>query len=463
MSPLLLQGAVNFVLLNGDPAGVGFNDPTPAAPVGGNPGVTIGQQRINVFIRAAQIWGAELNSPVDVRVFASWPADLPCSATGAVLGAAGPTFIVADTPGTLPNYWYPAALGDKLNGANISGPGLPPNTPDIVAFFNPDLGKPGCLPGVPFYLGIDGNTPPGTIDLLETLVHEIGHGLGFLTVTDETTGAFCCGPGGPFLPSIFDRFLLDKNIGLHWDAMSNAQRMASAINNAGNLVFDGPLVVGAAPGVLGPAAEVRVTAPASAVATYIAGPSMFGPSLAAPVLAELMPVTGGGGLACAPLSPLDAAAVAGKIALIARGTCAFTAKVKNAQNAGALGVIISNNLPGAPPNNLNGIDPTIVIPSAQVTLADGNALRNRLLHRSRTNSGVFVRLGNSATLRAGADALNRVVMYAPNPVQPGSSISHYDVSAFPNLLMEPFDTPDTDLSVKPPGDLTLPALNQLGW
>jgi hypothetical protein len=98
-----------------------------------------------------------------------------------------------------------------------------------------------------------------------------------------------------------------------------------------------------------------------------------------------------------------------------------------------------------------------------VSQADGATLQNLLRFRSRIHSGVNVRFGPSAVRRAGADEANRVFIFAPSPVQPGSSISHWDVSAYPNLLMEPFDTADTDLSVKPPGDLTLPALQQMGW
>ena len=44
---------------------MGFNDPTPATPVGGNTGTTIGAQRLIVFKEAARIWGAVLPSNVD--------------------------------------------------------------------------------------------------------------------------------------------------------------------------------------------------------------------------------------------------------------------------------------------------------------------------------------------------------------------------------------------------------------
>jgi hypothetical protein len=45
----------------------------------------------------------------------------------------------------------------------------------------------------------------------------------------------------------------------------------------------------------------------------------------------------------------------------------------------------------------------------------------------------------------------------------GSSVSHWDVSASPNLLMEPNINDDLTLSVVPPLDLTLTLLKDLGW
>ena len=59
----------------------------------------------------------------------------------------------------------------------------------------------------------------------------------------------------------------------------------------------------------------------------------------------------------------------GKIAIVDRGACNFTVKAKNAQNAGAIGVIIANNqATGA--INLGGADPTVVIPAVSLSLED---------------------------------------------------------------------------------------------
>ena len=72
----------------------------------------------------------------------------------------------------------------------------------------------------------------------------------------------------------------------------------------------------------------------------------------------------------------NAAAVAGKIALVDRGTCTFAVKAKNAQNAGVAALVIANNVAGG--LSMTGDDPTIAIPVVSVTLADGSAIKAQL-------------------------------------------------------------------------------------
>ena len=74
--------AATVVIQNVDGAGEGFNDPTPAAPVGGNPGTTLGAQRLNAFTFAANLWGAALQSSVTILVQAKMDPQT-CTATSA--------------------------------------------------------------------------------------------------------------------------------------------------------------------------------------------------------------------------------------------------------------------------------------------------------------------------------------------------------------------------------------------
>lgn len=71
------------------------------------------------------------------------------------------------------------------------------------------------------------------------------------------------------------------------------------------------------------------------------------------------------------------ASVAGKFALIHRGSCAFTTKVANAQASGAVGVVISTNNAGSPPI-MGGTDPSITIPSVSILQSDGAAIEAAL-------------------------------------------------------------------------------------
>ena len=96
---LQAQAAATITIVNGNAAGIGFNDPTPVAnPVGGNTGTTLGAQRLIAFQAAADIWGATLTSTQAITILATFEP-LTCSATSAVLGSAGAIAIWSDFPG----------------------------------------------------------------------------------------------------------------------------------------------------------------------------------------------------------------------------------------------------------------------------------------------------------------------------------------------------------------------------
>ncbi len=430
--------ATTITIVNSDAAGEGFNDPTPAAPVGGNPGTTVGAQRLFVFQTAAKIWGQLLQSPIEIRVTARFDP-LTCTATSGVLGSAGPISADRDFPGAIfASTWYHEALANKLSGIDLSA------NNDIQATFNSSVGGAACLP-VGWYYGIDGNEG-SQIELLPVVIHELGHGLGFSTTTNGQTGALLMS-----FPHVYDRFLFNPQNGLHWNQMTAAQRAASALTCT-NLVWDGPLVTSRATVFLGPKPLLRVTSPAPAAGDYEVGQATFGPPLSETgVAGGVVLANDGVGVATNACEPLINV-VAGKIVLLDRGGCAFTIKVKNAQDAGAIGVIVADSVAGCPPVGMSGTDPTITIPSVRVTQADGNILRTNLTGQNAT---ILV----DPTKHAGTNPSGRVMMYAPNPFQSGSSVSHWDTGATPDLLMEP--AINASLSSDP--DLTIQAFGDMGW
>jgi minor extracellular serine protease Vpr len=81
---------------------------------------------------------------------------------------------------------------------------------------------------------------------------------------------------------------------------------------------------------------------------------------------------GGFDIAC---SALPAASLTGRIAVLSRGTCTFSTKIRNAQTAGAVAVVVVNNVAGDP--TAMGQDGTAgqpTIPAYMASLADRTAL-----------------------------------------------------------------------------------------
>lgn len=437
-------GAATIVIVNNDGPGEGFNDPTPDPPFGGNPGTTLGEKRLFIFNYAASIWGGILPSDVTIRVLAQFNSQT-CDATSGVLGSAGARSAHANFPGApFANMYYHQALANRLSGTDLS-----PTLEDINATFNSDVDNAVCLGDISWYYGTDGQDG-ADIELLPVVLHELGHGLGFSTFASSSTGAFLDGT-----PDIFAHFLLNTSTGLHWDQMTNNNARKSSAVNTGNLVWDGSSVNLWAPYVLQHEPELLVLSPATIDGSYVANLAGFGGSI------DATGITSGIVLVTDTVAPVNdgcesfvnGPALAGKFALIDRGLCTFVAKVAAAQASGAIGVIVANNVAGAP-TTMGGTDPSITIPSIMISQADGTTIKNALL-----SGPVTATIRRHPTQLAGANSGGKVKMYAPNPVEPGSSVSHFDVSAFPDLLMEPGINSGLHDGV----DLTRRLFEDIGW
>ncbi len=442
-------GGAQVIVINVNSPGVGFNDPTPAAPVGGNTGTTKGEQRLIAFQHAADLWGQTIDSPAPIFVTAQF------TSLGAnVLGSAGATFIFRDFGGAglypgaeFPGTWYGSALADKRAGVDLN-----PGFADIGANFSSDFD---------FYLGLDANHG-AKVNLVTVVLHELGHGLNFQTFVNTGNGALAGG-----YTDIYARYLVDTTNGLHWDQMTNAERQASA-TKFGRLVWDGTNVTTDVPAVLSLGSpEVRVLAPPSVAGPYQFGTAAFGPAIGSPsvtgnVVAAVDAADAAGPTTTDGCSPFtNAGAVAGAIALIERGGCGFAVKARNATDAGAIGAIIYNqaaNAAAAPPgmadDGINGA--FVTIPTVSLTRADGLAIAAQA-------PDVTTTIRVDGTIRAGADELGRARLYAPFPRVAGSSVSHYDTVATRNLLMEPAINSDLTHNLTAPFDLTLELLRDVGW
>ena len=460
--PTLAFANATIVIVNGDAPGVGFNDPTPAVPVGGNNGTTMGQQRMNAFAYTASIWASTLDSAVPIRIRANF-GPLACNATSAVLASAGARAIDFNFPNAREaNTWYHIALANKQAGMDLD-----PTGDDISVSFNSNIGTPGCLQNSGgWYYGLDLNTTTGKTNLVATLLHEFGHGLGFSNFVNRTTGANVFEPVIPH-PDVYQKRMFDRTQNLYWDQMTAAQRLASRVNTT-NLSWDGAVSKAEAPSVLSQVGLFRIDSPSSAAGNYGMGFAEFGP--------QRTVYPGFSGELVQAIDAADAAGpsnadgcsailnnVQGKIAFMNRGTCGFAVKVKNAELAGAVGAVIADNVAGPVvdmgSSGDGAFDRSISIPSGRVTLATGNIIRAGL-----TAGSMNVNLGVDPTSPyRGTDSMGRLLLYSPNPFVSGSSLSHWDITATRNLLMEPSSTNNLRHNLTSPDDLTLAQMRDIGW
>jgi hypothetical protein len=153
--------------------------------------------------------------------------------------------------------------------------------------------------------------------------------------------------------------------------------------------------------------STQVHTPPSLAGTYATGVANgFGPQTFS-VTADLVlgidgtaPVNDG----CTALT--NAGAVAGKIALLDRGLCNFSAKALAAQNAGAVGLIIADNVASSAPPGMGGTAGGITIPTLSVTQATGNAMKAAL-----GGGTVNLTLTRQASLRRDGTIDNQIVAH----------------------------------------------------
>ena len=237
--------AAEIVLVVGDDADNGFNDPTPATPVGGNDGETLGEQRRIAFRYAASILGSRVQSSVPIRIEATFDDSLACGRTAATLASASPATFVANFASQrsrAANTFYPLALANALRGRRVAN-----TVNDVAARFNPGLdSNANCLGGQGWYYGIDGATPDDQPSFVSTVGHELTHGLGFVSLVavasddDTQPGQFPRASNGARYPDIYSSRIQDLEVSGQpfWPDLSDAQRRDS-LTNTPDVVFGG--------------------------------------------------------------------------------------------------------------------------------------------------------------------------------------------------------------------------------
>jgi extracellular elastinolytic metalloproteinase len=272
-------------------------------------------------------------------------------------GAAGPEFTV--TRGNNVHAYT------DIDANNVADPGSDPD------------GGAGLLFDFPLDLGQNPPTyrPAAVTNLFywNNIIHDVFYGYGFNEMS------------GNFQVNNYGRGPTSGNLGANDDVRAEAQD-GSGTNNANFLTpADGSrprmqMFIWTYPFVN----LVTVNPPSPIAGDYSATNAVFGPQLTAtgPLTADVIlaldPADTAGPSETDGCSPLtNVAEVAGNIALLDRGTCPFVNKVINAQNAGAIGVIVANNAPGNP-ITMGGSSAAVTIPSVMVSLDNGNLLKANL-------------------------------------------------------------------------------------
>ncbi|NJN34715.1 MAG: T9SS type A sorting domain-containing protein [Saprospiraceae bacterium] len=214
------------------------------------------------FQAAVNIWQSLLSSTQTIRINANF-SELGTN----VLGRAGATTFQLLTDG-VDNTWYPVALAESLLNTNLNS-----NDADIEATFSSNFSN--------FYFGLDGDVPAGKIDFLTVVLHEIGHGVGFLgsarsVVTAgsfnspcvNTVGSSCWGftINNVTYPTSFDRFVKNGSGVSNTDLISFTNPSSTILDflQSGNVFFHGSNVK---------SANSNAAAKLYAPSTYAAGSS----------------------------------------------------------------------------------------------------------------------------------------------------------------------------------------------
>ena len=210
-----------------------WNDGTAFSPQDGNNATTLGGARRNAMLQAASLLAAELKSPLPLTVSACWQSlggeeDVATLGRGASrsfgLGSATP-----GTPDT--DVLFPQPVIKRLAGTPVCNllTGLDCAAPDMVIRFNVDVDG-SALGAADFYYGFNGaSRMPADPDFISTAMHELVHGLGFLSLMDPDGNLPDIGDN-KVAPTAYAAKLADVSNGVatEFADLTNAGRLAAS-------------------------------------------------------------------------------------------------------------------------------------------------------------------------------------------------------------------------------------------
>ena len=180
-----------YIYASGKTASVQSTPRAPSANIEKKSNFIVNYNTVPTVARAAvqaaiDVWSENFSSTVPVTVNVSWGR----ASSYGILAAASAKSNFANFPNAPDKtLYYAAALANALAGNDLD-----PNNPELEITISSDA---------PWYYGVDGKCPPKSFDLVSVILHEMGHGLGFISGSyyDEYSGY-----GRVDLPTPFDAY-----------------------------------------------------------------------------------------------------------------------------------------------------------------------------------------------------------------------------------------------------------------
>lgn len=216
-----------FEIIYSDPAGTGFNDGED------------GKERRAALEAATAAWSAVIQGTVTIKIDATMKPAEPNEdgSENSLLASAG-AVDYQDMDGKS----VPYALAWQLLNRRAKNDG----TADIQVDVNED---------VDWDLALDGEAEDGKASFVYTLIHEIGHGLGFIDSYDPETGQFMNGKPFPY-----DQFL-NRGSGARNPVLSHAAAELKRDVTSNDLFFNGANAVEASRRSIKPLPMIKLYAP----------------------------------------------------------------------------------------------------------------------------------------------------------------------------------------------------------
>lgn len=184
-------------------------------------------EAIEAFEYAKSILESMLPADTKTTIIANWTNTL----LSGVLGNSTVTAVVGGwgIDAFKPLVFYPVSLAEKIAGRSLNSD----QNGDIILSLNSSVN---------WYLGTNGQVPPGRYDLVTVILHELCHGLGFFDSmnANSTTGWY----GISSLPVIYDSFIenLQEKVLTDTNAFRNYSPELLKEYTSGKLFFKGPLL-----------------------------------------------------------------------------------------------------------------------------------------------------------------------------------------------------------------------------